>query len=82
MIQAPLNNAAAPTPTVPVPRGPVPQTPPRTHREIVLTIDGQKVSVPEGATILEAARAIGIDTPTLCYLASLTPVKRLPCLRG
>jgi predicted molibdopterin-dependent oxidoreductase YjgC len=37
-------------------------------------IDGQPVSVPEGSTILEACRAAGIETPTLCYLDSLTPV--------
>src|SRR5215475_12368668 len=30
--------------------------------------------VPEGATILDAARKLGIDTPTLCFLESLTPV--------
>ena len=32
------------------------------------------VSVPAGSTILDACRAQGIDTPTLCYLESLTPV--------
>src|SRR5204863_7683427 len=37
-------------------------------------IDGQSVSVPEGSTILDAARGLGIDTPTLCFLESLTPV--------
>jgi predicted molibdopterin-dependent oxidoreductase YjgC len=39
-----------------------------------LTIDGAPVRVAEGSTILEAGRNIGIDTPTLCYLESLTPV--------
>ncbi len=34
---------------------------------INLTIDGCKVSVPEGTTILEAARQVHIDIPTLCY---------------
>ncbi len=28
----------------------------------------------EGATILDAARQLGIDTPTLCFLENLTPV--------
>ena len=28
----------------------------------------------EGSTILDATRKLGIDTPTLCYLESLTPV--------
>jgi predicted molibdopterin-dependent oxidoreductase YjgC len=37
-------------------------------------IDGRAVRVPEGATILDACRAEGIDTPTLCYLENLTPV--------
>ena len=43
-------------------------------RPVAITIDGQAVAVPEGATILEACRAQGIDTPTLCYLETLTPV--------
>ena len=64
----------APVPTIPLPRGPVPAAPARPRRQIEITIDGQAVSVPEGSTILEAARSIGIDTPTLCYLESLTPV--------
>jgi len=32
-----------------------------------LTIDEIKVTVPEGTTILEAAKGIGIDIPTFCY---------------
>jgi predicted molibdopterin-dependent oxidoreductase YjgC len=39
-----------------------------------LTIDGQAVSVTEGSTILDACRSLGIDTPTLCYADTLTPV--------
>ena len=70
----PVGNDDAPAATIPLPRGPVPRAPAHARRQIELTIDGQKVSVPEGATILEAARAIGIDTPTLCFLESLTPV--------
>ena len=38
------------------------------------TIDGQPVVAEEGATILDACRAAGIETPTLCYLDTLTPV--------
>ena len=34
-----------------------------------ITVDGNRVSVPEGATILEAAAAIGKRIPTLCYMA-------------
>jgi predicted molibdopterin-dependent oxidoreductase YjgC len=47
---------------------------PGVAREIVLTIDGRDVRVPEGTTILQACQALGIDTPTLCYLETLTPV--------
>lgn len=43
-------------------------------RKIELTIDGRDVRVPEGTTILQACRGIGIDTPTLCYLENLTPI--------
>ena len=39
-----------------------------------LTIDGHSVSVPDGATILHACQAMGVDTPPLCYLETLAPV--------
>ncbi len=44
------------------------------RREVELTIDGAPVRVAEGTTILQACRALKIDTPTLCYLENLTPV--------
>lgn len=72
---SPARELEAPQPMIPVPRGPVPQTPPQPQRRsIEIKIDGKSVSVPEGSTILDAARKLGIDTPTLCYLESLTPV--------
>ena len=43
-------------------------------RMLTASIDGQDVNVPEGTTILQACRTLGIDTPTLCYLETLTPV--------
>jgi len=43
-------------------------------RLVDVEIDGVSVRVPEGATLLDACRAQGIDTPTLCYLENLTPV--------
>lgn len=67
--------AAAPQPLTPVPRGPVPVPPPApAPRMIEIKIDGKAISVPEGSTILEATRKLAIDTPTLCFLESLTPV--------
>jgi len=41
---------------------------------IELTIDGSSVLVEEGSTILDACRRAQIDTPTLCYGDTLTPV--------
>ena len=41
---------------------------------ISLTIDGQRVTVPEGTTILGACAALGITLPTLCWLQTLRPV--------
>jgi len=38
-----------------------------------LRIDNRDVEVPEGATILEAARRAGIAIPTLCHLEGLPP---------
>ena len=39
-----------------------------------ITIDGVTADVPEGSTILDACRVLGIETPTLCYGDTLTPV--------
>ena len=49
----------------------VPLAPPK--RLVDVEIDGKPVRVPEDATLLEACRSEGIDTPTLCYLETLTP---------
>lgn len=38
-----------------------------------LTIDNREVKVPDGATILDAARKLGIDIPTLCFLDGYSP---------
>jgi predicted molibdopterin-dependent oxidoreductase YjgC len=46
----------------------------KTLSAVEITVDGKSVSVPEGSTILQACERLGIDTPTLCYLESLTPV--------
>jgi ferredoxin len=39
-----------------------------------LIIDGQSVEVTPGATLLDAARQLGIDIPTLCYLEQCGPM--------
>ncbi len=38
---------------------------------ITLTIDGQKVTVPHGTTILKAAEQAGVKIPTLCFLENV-----------
>ncbi|MGQ0734545.1 MAG: 2Fe-2S iron-sulfur cluster-binding protein [Acidobacteriota bacterium] len=39
-----------------------------------VTVDGERVAVAQGATLLDACKAAGKDIPTLCYLETLTPV--------
>jgi predicted molibdopterin-dependent oxidoreductase YjgC len=41
---------------------------------VELSVDGEPVRVFEGSTILQAIRARGIETPTLCYGETLRPV--------
>ncbi|MCL2702670.1 MAG: NADH-dependent [FeFe] hydrogenase, group A6 [Defluviitaleaceae bacterium] len=41
---------------------------------INLTIDGKKVSVPAGSTILEAARKADVNVPTLCYMKGVNEI--------
>lgn len=43
--------------------------------EITLNIDGRKVRVRKGATILEAARSVDIYIPTLCHHPDLPPAR-------
>ncbi len=40
---------------------------------VTLTIDGKKVEVPEGTTVLEAAQTAGVYIPTLCHDPDLKP---------
>ncbi|MDF2840093.1 MAG: 4Fe-4S dicluster protein [Clostridia bacterium] len=39
-----------------------------------ITIDGIKTQVPSGTTVLEAAKSLNIDIPTLCHLKGLNAV--------
>jgi heterodisulfide reductase subunit A len=40
---------------------------------ISLTINDRLIEVPEGTTVLEAARKIGVSIPTLCYYEAIKP---------
>ena len=35
---------------------------------VKLTIDNKQVEVPKGTTIYKAAKQVGIEIPTLCYM--------------
>ena len=47
------------------------QAPPKT---VTLTIDGREVVVPEGTSLWDAARGLGIEIPVLCHDPRLRPV--------
>jgi predicted molibdopterin-dependent oxidoreductase YjgC len=79
-----VSHRPPPPPDLPIPpillypparpsRPPEPPPPPPTA-QVELTIDGQTIAVRAGSTILDACRALEIDTPTLCYADNLTPV--------
>lgn len=40
----------------------------RSMSEITLTVNGREVTVPEGSTILDAAKKLDIWIPTLCHM--------------
>ena len=42
-------------------------------KEITLRIDDKEVRANEGATILEVAKKVGVNIPTLCYASALSP---------
>jgi NADP-reducing hydrogenase subunit HndD len=44
------------------------------NNNITLTIDGKEVVVKKGSSILDAARKINIDIPTLCFLKEINEV--------
>lgn len=41
---------------------------------ITLTIDGQTATVPEGTTVVDAGRTVGVNIPVFCYHPKLDPV--------
>jgi len=44
-----------------------------TDDRITLQLDGLTITVPRGATLLDAAQAAGIDIPVICYHEATTP---------
>ncbi len=41
---------------------------------VTITVDGVKVTVPKNYTVLEAAKAAGIDIPTLCFMKEVNEI--------
>jgi|JFJP01.1.fsa_nt_gi NADH-quinone oxidoreductase subunit G len=41
---------------------------------VTLTIDGKQAVVPEGMTVVDAAKSVGIDIPVFCHHPKLEPV--------
>src|SRR5690606_31820303 len=50
------------------------QEPTTAVRTVSVTIDGREVTVPEGTTIYDAAKQIGVDIPVLCHNERFDPV--------
>jgi formate dehydrogenase major subunit len=49
-------------------------TPTEVTKNVSLKIDGREVTVRDGATILDAAKQLGIDIPVLCHDDRYDPV--------
>ena len=65
----------APHPKLPIPPGPIPVAPSEDSSALIeVEVDGQAVTVPQGSTLLDACRQRQVDTPTLCFLETLSPV--------
>ena len=43
-------------------------------KQVTIEIDCQSYSVPSGLSVLEAARLVHIDIPSLCYLKEINEV--------
>jgi coenzyme F420-reducing hydrogenase beta subunit len=44
------------------------------EKDVTFKIDDMEVTVKDGTTVLQAARKVGIDIPTLCYHQALSPI--------
>ena len=43
-------------------------------KQVTLTINGKQATVPEGTTVVDAAKSVGIDIPVFCHHPKLEPV--------
>ena len=49
---------------------------------ITIRMNGRPVRARAGQTVMEAARSVGIDIPSLCHHPAVTPTGGLPDLPG
>src|SRR3990167_4516345 len=42
-------------------------------KTLELTVNGQKTAVPEGTSVFEAVKGMGIELPAMCYHYSFSP---------
>lgn len=49
-------------------------TPAKSGKPVTLTIDGQKITVPAGTSVMRAAKEAGITVPKLCATDSIDPI--------
>jgi predicted molibdopterin-dependent oxidoreductase YjgC len=47
---------------------------------VTITIDGQKVSVPKGTLVIEAATQIGVDVPRFAIIRNSPPLECAACV--
>src|ERR1700709_798783 len=50
------------------------QEPATAVRTVTASIDGREITVPEGTTIYDAAKQVGVDIPVLCHNERYDPV--------
>ncbi len=43
-------------------------------KQVTLTINGKQATVPDGTTVVDAAKSVGIDIPVFCHHPKLEPV--------
>jgi len=53
-------------PKIELPTAPEPEAPPA-KKMLDVTIDGKKISVPEGSLLLDTMRGMGMEIPAMCY---------------
>ena len=73
-IPEPLGDGACDPATPAEPMEPAKTDAPAEPQTISVTVDGRRVQVPAGSTILDACTAAGVHIPTLCFLKDINEI--------